>query len=80
MQKTIQTIDLRLYATLAAFSPPNASEYPIKTGITIARLLEDISIPAAEAKLIFVNGIKAQLATVLQGGERVGVFPPVGGG
>lgn len=75
-----KTIDLRLYATLAPLTPPNASSYPIEAGTTIGRLLESISIPMAEAKLVFVNGVKTQLTTVLQGGERVGVFPPVGGG
>lgn len=80
MKLKAQTIDLRLYATLAVFSPPDAACYPIEAGITIGRLLEGISIPTAETKLIFVNGVRAQLNTELHGGERVGIFPPVGGG
>ncbi len=73
-------IDLRLYATLAPLAPPNADRFPIETGMTIGQLLEKTAIPLAEAKLVFVNGIKAQLSTQLHGGERVGIFPPVGGG
>lgn len=75
-----RTIDLRLYAALMQFAPPNADRFPIEAGVTIGRVLESLSIPMAEAKLVFINGVRTQLSTRLQGGERVGVFPPVGGG
>ena len=74
------TIDLKLFATLAAHSPPDASHYPITTGMTVAHLIELLQIPPVSAKLIFVNGIRVDLETRLTGGERVGIFPPVGGG
>ncbi len=74
------TIDLRLFATLADRSPENADRYPIAPGTPIEALLSQLRIPLAEAKLIFINGIKADLHTRLIGGERVGIFPPVGGG
>lgn len=74
------TIDLRLFATLAPHTPPNASRYPIEPGITVGQLLTHIQVPLADAKLIFVNSIKGDLFTRLNGGERVGIFPPVGGG
>lgn len=74
------TIDLRLYATLAEHMPDNAAQYPISEGTTVADLIEALSINASHAKLIFINGKKAALETALNGGERVGIFPPVGGG
>ncbi len=74
------TIDLRLFATMAPHMPTNAAQYPIPSGITVAQLLELLPISASEAKLIFVNGVRAHSATKLHGGERVGIFPPVGGG
>jgi molybdopterin converting factor small subunit len=37
-------------------------------------------MPREKAKLIFINGVKAELTSTLEGGERVGIFPPVGGG
>ena len=80
MAKKTETIDLRLYASLAQFTPQEAASFPIETGMTIVQLLERLSIPMAEAKLVFINGVKAQLSTELHGGERVGIFPPVGGG
>lgn len=74
------TIDLKLFATLAAQLPANATDFPIKDGTTIAQLIDALNISPSEAKLIFVNGVRAELDTSLRGGERVGIFPPVGGG
>jgi sulfur-carrier protein len=74
------TIELKLFATLARFTPANAAQYPIQQGVTVGQLLMQFPFAADEAKLIFVNGVKKDLQTRLNGGERVGVFPPVGGG
>ena len=48
--------------------------------MSIRDLLEQLELPPEKARLIFINGIKADLTAILQGGERVGIFPPVGGG
>jgi molybdopterin converting factor small subunit len=74
------TIDLKLFATLATRIPSNAAEFAIEDGMTVGRLIERLDISPSEAKLIFVNGVRKELNTVLRGGERVGIFPPVGGG
>jgi sulfur-carrier protein len=74
------TIDLRLYATLGIHAPENASQFPIKDGITVGQLVEQLSLAPEDAKLIFINGARADLNSRLNGGERVGIFPPVGGG
>jgi len=73
-------IHLKLFANLQEFTPPSADKYIIDPGIRICDLLEQIKIPREKAKLIFINGTKAELTSTLQGGERVGIFPPVGGG
>ncbi len=73
-------IQIKLFATLKEFSPPMADQYDIDPGIRISDLLDQIQIPQAKAKLIFINGVKAELNSTLEGGERVGIFPPVGGG
>jgi sulfur-carrier protein len=74
------TIDLRLYATLADRMPDNASRFPITDGMTVGQLVEVLPITATDAKLVFVDGKRAQPDTPLHGGERIGIFPPVGGG
>lgn len=74
------TIELRLFASLAACMPANAQQYPIKSGIRVADLLDQIGVPHSEAKMIFIDGRRGDPNSCLYGSERVGVFPPVGGG
>jgi len=73
-------VQIKLFASLQEFTPPSSDKYPIDTGLTIHSLLEKLKVPQEKAKLIFINGVKADLAATLKGGERVGIFPPVGGG
>jgi molybdopterin converting factor small subunit len=73
-------IQIKLFPTLQRFMPASAENYAIKTGTTIDTLLQQLDIPEDKAKLIFIDGLKAELTTVLIGGERIGIFPPVGGG
>jgi len=72
-------ITIKLFATLSKYTPA-AKTYPVKPGTTIRNLLQQLGVPADEVKLIFINGKKSDLTSTLQGGERVGIFPPVGGG
>jgi molybdopterin converting factor small subunit len=73
-------VQLKLFATLSQFLPPLADRYPIQSGMTVGNLLNQLQVPLDQAKLIFIDGIKSDLDSLLQGGERIGVFPPVGGG
>ena len=73
-------IKLKLYATLQAFMPVEGEEYPVSPGMTIRDVLTQLKLPEEKAKLIFINGVQGGLASTLEGGERVGIFPPVGGG
>lgn len=74
------TIDLRLFASLASRMPPDATHFSIRPGITVRDLIDRFRIPPTDAKLVFINGVRKHLDTPLKGGERVGIFPPVGGG
>ena len=73
-------IQLKLFATLQQFTPPEADNYSIDQGMSIRTLLEKLNLPPGKARLIFIDGVKAELTSTLAGGERVGIFPPVGGG
>ena len=74
-------IQVKLYATLRKFAPHDGLDrFELDTCATVEHLLDNLGIPVAEAKLVFVNGKKAPLTAVLTDGERVGIFPPVGGG
>ena len=73
-------IQLQLFASLKKFMPPAADNYAIESGITVGRLIKQLDVPQDQIKLVFVDGVKTELTTILSGGERVGIFPPVGGG
>ena len=74
------TIEIKLYATLLPYAPANASCYPIESGTSIEKLIEELKIPKDQVKLVFSNGVKCDWGTPINAGDRIGVFPPVGGG
>lgn len=74
------TIDLNLFATLSHFLPENAHAYEIDENMTVKSLISDLGISLKDVKLIFINGKKNDPSYILQDGDRVGLFPPVGGG
>jgi molybdopterin converting factor small subunit len=77
-------VEVHLYATLAKYLPEGAANracrLELAEGEGIAEILERLSIPEASVKLIFVNGVHAARGAGLSEGDRVGLFPPVGGG
>ena len=73
-------INIQLFASLSNFTPVSAEKHPIAPGTTVGMLLEHLGVAENEVKLIFVDGKKGDLTSTLQGGERVGIFPPEGGG
>lgn len=73
-------IQLKLFAALTALSPENPDHVVIQPGISVRELLDQLNVPSVKAHLIFIDGIKRSLETRLNGGERVGIFPPVAGG
>ncbi len=77
-------IQVNLFATLSRYKPAGGTKEALtmtcEDGATIQELLVQIGLPMEQVKLIFLNGVHAQADTVLRDGDRVGVFPPVGGG
>jgi sulfur carrier protein ThiS len=73
-------IVLKCFASLARCSPPDAEAYPLAPGETVASLVARLGIPPDELKLVFVNGNHVELTALLRDGDRVGLFPAVGGG
>ena len=75
------TIDIRLFASLKKYLPAgSACRYPVEPGTSLSAVLDQLRVPENEVKLIFVDGVKKDARILLKGGERVGVFPPIGGG
>lgn len=73
------TITLKCYATLATHCPTEG-ELSLQEPVDVAALMDRLGIPADEVKLIFVNGKRVDPDRVLDHGDQVGLFPPVGGG
>jgi molybdopterin converting factor small subunit len=46
----------------------------------VADVLTALGIPEEEVKIIFINGVKKELHAPLADGDRLGLFPAVGGG
>ena len=65
-------LTVKCFATLMPLTPPG--------GTDVCDLLRQLSIPESEARIIFVNGIGVEKDALLHDGDRVGIFPPVGGG
>lgn len=73
-------IQIKLFANLQKFMPASAENYAIEADITVGTLIQQLDIPQDMIKLVFIGNVWAELASILKGGERVGVFPAVGGG
>lgn len=73
-------ISLRLFASLAQRMPDRPDRYAVSPGTTIGEVLSALGISEDEAKLIFINNKRADLSSIIEDGDRIGVFPPVGGG
>ncbi len=75
-------IEVRIFSTLRKFV--SGSEKPIKVNIdeeaTINDLLNFINIPPQKVKFTFVNFRQEPFPYRLKEGDRVGIFPPSGGG
>ena len=74
-------VEVRLYAGLRAHIRGATSvRVEIEPGETIAQVLERLSVPLNQTRIIFVNHRTTILDQELLGGEEVGIFPAIGGG
>lgn len=76
----MMNIDLKLFVTLAKYLPDHNAPIEVPDGSTVGDLMERLAIPEDQVKLIFINNVKKSKQTVLKENDRVGLFPPVGGG
>ena len=72
-------ITVKLFATLRTNRfKVETRQYP--AGTTIVQVAEDLDIPKEELAITMVNGILLEIDHVLQDGDTLALFPPVGGG
>jgi molybdopterin synthase sulfur carrier subunit len=77
-------IEIHLFASLSKYLPAGSVDKTMvmdaSQGTSIKDILNQIGIPRAEIKLVFLNGIHAKDIDKLKDGDRLGLFPPIGGG
>ena len=73
-------IEIKCFATLAKFLPENGDDYPVDPGETVLSLIRKLGIPEKDVTIVFVNNLRSPVETEISDGDRVGLFPPVGGG
>ena len=77
-------IDLMLSSALRPYVPDydplQGLQIEAAPGLTVLALVESLCIPVKEVKIVMLNGKAAPLDSALKEGDRVGLFPAVGGG
>ncbi|MFO7932277.1 MAG: MoaD/ThiS family protein [Thermodesulfobacteriota bacterium] len=77
-------LEVYLYASLAKYLPHNKADKRVMVsapeGSTARDILEQLNVPEKEVKIAFVNGVRKGLDARVADGDRIGFFPPVGGG
>ena len=77
-------VEVRLYATLREFAPADANAgvflVTLPENATLGFLLTAIGIEAKKVHMRIVNGIMSSDEQILKENDRIGLFPPVGGG
>ncbi len=77
-------VEVRVFCGLECYIPGATFGQPIPVeitnGFTGRKLLETLNIPEEKAFSFLVNGRHKDLAVVLSDGDRVSIFPAVGGG
>ncbi len=62
------------------YDPLTGLQVEVKPGERVADLLAGLGLAERDVKIIMVNGVAVSPQQTLQGGERVALFPAVGGG
>ncbi len=78
------TVEVRLYATLQKYHPGLGIGEPLVIALDnkakLGNLVGELKIPKEEIKTAFVNGKWEEESHLLEDGDRIGIFSPVGGG
>ena len=69
---------LRQY--IPGYDPLEGALFSLDRKTKISELCKRMNIPREKIKIVMVNGRNETFDYELQGDERVGLFPPVGGG
>ncbi len=78
------SLQIFLNATLRryvpGYNPYEGLSLDVPPGTPVTRVLEQLGLPLKEVTLIMVDGRNREADFLLKGNERLGLFPPIGGG
>jgi molybdopterin converting factor small subunit len=75
-------ITMKCFATLAdgdSCDWRDSTQHEISEGETVEHLVQRLNLPREEVHIVFVNGKRGGLDTVLHDGDRLGLAPATGG-
>ena len=77
-------VEVKLYASLRKYHPsPGSSEalsIEFDDKAKLGNLLDKLKLPREEVNVLMVNGKWEKESYLLQDGDRIGLFPLIGGG
>lgn len=77
-------VEVRLFATLREKAPADSEKgvflLTLPEESTVEAVLSSLHMNPGEVHMIMVNGILSTMEDKLKENDRVGLFPPVGGG
>ena len=76
-------IEVRLYATLRRYALSAADgvlSIVVPEGSKASDVIASVGVNADEVHIVMVNGVSSPPDQALAEGDRLGLFPPVGGG
>ena len=76
--KVFLSSTLRQY--ISGYDPSEGARFSVNRKTSVSELCKLMKIPEGKIKIVMVNGKSESFDYELQGDERVGLFPPVGGG
>ncbi|MCD6135469.1 MoaD/ThiS family protein [Candidatus Bipolaricaulota bacterium] len=73
-------VDLLLFATLRRRGLKSQQRITLQASTSVRGVAEALAIPQGEIHLVFINGRAASFDQDLQDGDRLALFPAIGGG
>ncbi len=76
-------LEVKLFASLRDKYPKDTKgvlTVEMPAGSTVAHLVKHLEIPENLPLVVMINGRREPESAPLKDGDRVGIFPPVGGG
>ncbi len=77
-------VEVRLYANLSDLHPEAGKDgeltVPLDNHTDVGALIAKLRLPRKEISLVMVNGKYQKDDYILKDGDRIGIFPLIGGG